>query len=109
MEQRKERRERVNLRRRARSSRRPNSEGEDDNINHTQRARPSAMMVDEQEPSPIARARLMPHLAGDGNVSLSAYNDTTLTEENDRMFQLSKWKSKVAASSTTKLIIGTVF
>ena len=23
----------------------------------------------------------MPHLAGDGNVSLSAYNDTTLTEE----------------------------
>ena len=56
VEQRKERRERVNLRRRARSSQRPNSESEEDNINHTQRARPSEMMVDEPEPSPIARA-----------------------------------------------------
>ena len=68
MEQRKERRESVNLKRRARSSQRPNSESEEDNINHTQRVRQSAMMVDEQEPSPIARARIMPHLAGDGNV-----------------------------------------
>ena len=71
----------MNRRRQARSSQRPNSESEEDNINHTQRAGHGAMMVDEPEPSPIAKARLMPHLAGDGNVSLSAYNETTLTEE----------------------------
>lgn len=74
-------------RRRIRNNQRPNganSDG-DDMPNQGDMQNATAMQIDQQEPSPIARVSQMSHLAhiddtnNHQNDTLSAYNNTTIT------------------------------
>ena len=87
VEQRKERREKVQDRRRIRNNQRPNGANSDGEDNQRDMQNATVMHIDEQEPSPIARDSQLSHLAhiddtnNHQNDTLSAYNNTTITSD----------------------------